>query len=109
MRNVNLIAGIVTTVLSSMGSAAMAQGPQAKPDAVNLESSFKGVVVTANSVGLTAKGEFNLPSPPATKAPGSSKSKSSSRSVHFSIKDAKITRGWHPCEAKTSKRARPSP
>jgi hypothetical protein len=83
-----------------MGSAAMAQGLGAKPDAVNIESSFKGVVVTANSVGLTAKGEFNLPSLPANKAAGSATSRSSSRSVRFLIKDAKITRGWHPCEPK---------
>lgn len=100
MRNVKLTAGIVATVLSLMSSAAMAQGPGSNPDA-NAESSFKGVVVNINPVGLIVKGAFTSPNPPANKPTGSSKSKSGSRSVHFLIKGAKITRGgWRSCELK---------
>lgn len=95
MRSVKLIAGIVATVLSLMSAAARAQGP----GALNIESPFKGVVVSVSSSGLTAKGEFNPQTPPANKTVGSSKSKSHSRSFHFSVKGANITRGgWRPCE-----------
>ncbi len=48
MRDSKPVAGIVAIVLTLMISTAMAQGPGAKPDAGNPESSFTGVVVSVN-------------------------------------------------------------
>ncbi|MCX6898311.1 MAG: hypothetical protein NT105_06380 [Verrucomicrobia bacterium] len=105
MKNVKLTVGIVATVLSLMIPDAMAQGQGPNPDAINIESPFKGVVFNMNPTGLTVRGELNPPNPPANKTSGSSKIKSENRSVHFAIKGARITRGgWRPCELKDLQR-----
>ena len=101
MKSVKLAVGIAVIVLSLMISDAMAQGTPPSPDAMNIESPFKGVVVNMNPVGLIVKGELNPANPPAGNTAGSPKGKLENRGVHFSIKGARVTRGgWHPCELK---------
>lgn len=97
MRSVKLTAGLAAIVLGLMNLVAMAQGT-AGPDAAN---TFRGVVVNTNPVGLIVKGESNPSNPSANEASGGSRGKSGSRTVHFSAKGAKVTRGgWRPCELK---------
>lgn len=97
MKNLRLVAGVATIVLSSVGWNALGQAPG---DAEAPESSFKGVVVSITSTSLNAKGELGTASATASKSAGS-RGKSAARSVHFLIKNAKVTRGgWRPCDAK---------
>ena len=101
MRDSKPVAGIVAIVLTLMISTAMAQGPGAKPDAGNPESSFTGVVVSVNLAAMTVKGALDSPDPTAGQSGGSSKGTTRPRSVPFLIKGAKITRGgWRLCEWK---------
>jgi hypothetical protein len=84
-----------------MGTEAVAQGVGGGPAGASTESSFKGVVVSVTSVGLTVKGESTSPNASGGKASGGSKSKADVRSVHFLTKGAKVTRGgWRACELK---------
>jgi len=100
MRNVRLMAAIGATVLSLMGVAATAQGQGSGADASGAPSSFKGVVVSISPASLTAKGEFEISAPTTTA--GGAKGKATTRTVHFLIKGAKVTRGgWRAAELDT--------
>jgi hypothetical protein len=95
MRSVKLTATMGATVLSLMMATAMAQGQGPAADAGSAPSSFKGVVVSISPAALTAKGEFENSAPTASAA----KSKTTTRTVHFLIKGAKVTRGgWRAAE-----------
>lgn len=101
MKNMKLIAGIATTVLCLLVSGPMAQGQAPNPDAVNIESPFRGVVFNMTPISLTVKAEPN----PASKGGVSPRGRLDSKSVHFSIKGARVTRGgWRPCELKDLQR-----
>ncbi len=101
MKTVMLTGGIVATVLGLMIADVMAQVPGPNPDGAAIESPFKGVVVNINPVGLIVKGEPNPTNPPTNKTSVSLKNNLESRSIHFAIKGARITRGgWRPCELK---------
>jgi hypothetical protein len=105
MKTMKLTAGIAATVLSVMIPNATAQTPGANPDAINIESPFRGVVVNITPIGLTVKSEPAPTSPPAGKTGGITRVKSDSRGVHFATKGARITRGgWRPCELKDLQR-----
>jgi len=101
MKNLKLAAGIAATVLGLMTAEGIAQRSGSSRGAINIESPFQGVVVSVSPIGLTVKGEVTPPSPPAGKPPAGSKSKADTRSVHFLIKGAKVTRGgWRASELK---------
>ena len=105
MKNVKLTVGIAATVLSVMISGAIAQVAAPNPDAINIESPFTGVVVNINPIGLIVKAEVNSPNAPANTANSGARSKLGAKSIHFSTKGARITRGgWHPCELKDIQR-----
>ena len=105
MKNVKLTVGIAATVLSVMISGAIAQVAAPNPDAINIESPFTGVVVNINPIGLIVKAEVNPPNAPANTANSGARSKLGAKSIHFSTKGARITRGgWHPCELKDLQR-----
>ena len=102
MKNTKLIVGIAAMALSLMIPNAMAQAPtRPDPNAIHIESPFKGVVVNATATSLSVKGEVKPP-PPRTNNPNGNaeKAKPEHRDVHFSIKGAKLTRDGKPCEVK---------
>jgi hypothetical protein len=101
MKNMKLIVGIAATVLCLLVSGPMAQGQVPNPGGSNIESPFRGVVVNMTPISLTVKAELS----PVGKGGGGSRNKLDSKSVHFSIKGARVTRGgWRPCELKDLQR-----
>ncbi|MBI5684760.1 MAG: hypothetical protein HZC54_06740 [Verrucomicrobia bacterium] len=101
MKNMKLITGIATTALCLLTSCQMVQGQAPGAGAASIESPFKGVVVNMTPVSLTVKNEPN----PAGKGAGNPRVRLDSKSVHFTIKGARITRsGWRPCELKDLQR-----
>jgi hypothetical protein len=87
---------VAAVVLGLMAADGMAAGGRRDPNAIKVESPFKGTVSTVTAVGLTVKGEVQLANPDKNNA----SSKPPVQNVRFSIKGAKLTRDGKPCEMK---------
>ncbi|MCX6908986.1 MAG: hypothetical protein NTY01_13215 [Verrucomicrobia bacterium] len=88
---------MAVVVLGLMATNTMAGG-KPDPNAVKVESPFKGVVGNVSPASVSVKGEVQLANPDKTNAGG--KSKPILRNFPFSIKGAKLTRDGKPCELK---------
>lgn len=98
MKYLKLTIVIAAAVLGLMAADAIAAKGKGDPNAVKIESPFKGVVSNLSPAGVSVKGEVQL-AKPDTSNPGG-KSKPILQNVRFSVKGAKLTRDGKPCELK---------
>ncbi len=82
-----------------MAADAMAAG-KSDPNAVKIDSPFKGVVTNVSPTSLSVKGEVKLANAPKNNPNADKKSKPIHQNVHFHVKGAKLTRDGKPCELK---------
>jgi hypothetical protein len=101
MKHLKLAVVVVVAVLGLAATDAMAQYVRRDPNAIKVESPFKGVVENVSPVSMTVKGEVQLAAPPRVN-PNSdnAKSKPMHENIHFHIKGAKLTRDGKACELK---------